>query len=356
MRSILIRIPYSIQTIPILCNPAPSLQHLEIHAFDGVRPLPDNFLGRQAPSLRSAKFSYICPEFESFFPLPNLTEFHLFLPASAGPFRMGALFRFLSDLPLLQKVHIHIRGQTVQDIPQGQVISLESLVELDYIYHFDDQILPSLRLPRLKTLWVTSLGPGQVHNLADTLPRDGHALLSGVTKILYHSDIFARSLRVKLSGNGFDVSLSEYCTTDATPADWLSDQTLIPYGQIEDLTVEGSPSTAGFPISFFALENLEVLRVAPRDPEFTEEFFRLLHPDPGTGVPCPSLREIEYIYYGFQEPLLTSLTSLIRERKRVGHQLGLLCLLVGYEFGPDLVEELREDVGEVRIRRWDEYM
>ena len=351
-RSLIIRVSHDIHAVfLLLCNSAPSLQHLEIRAFDSVKPLPENFLGRQTPSLRSVRFSCVRPEFESFPPLPNLTEFHLFLPESAGPFHMGALFRFFSDCPVLQKVGINIRGQIVQGIAQGRVISLESLVELEYVCHFNDLILPFLRLPRLKKLWVTSLGPGQVHNLADTLPHDGHTLLAGVTKILYYFDIFARLLRVKLSGNGVDVSLGEFCATDATTVDWLSDQTLIPLGQIEDLKVEGSPFTTGFPISFFALENLRVLRVALWDSQFTEELLRLLHPAPGTGVPCPSLREIEYTCYG---PRLTPLTSLIKERKRSGQQLRLLCILAGHELDQDLVEELRDDVGEVRVRGWDE--
>ena len=352
MRSLIIRASHGIYTASLLlCNPAPSLQHLEIRTSGGAKPLPENFLGRQAPSLRSVKLSCVYPEFESLFPLPNLTEFYLLLPDGASPFRMGELFRLFSGCPLLQKIGINIRGQIVQDITPGQVISLESLVELDYTCNFVDLILPFLRLPRLKKLWVTSLGPGQVQKLADILPHDGHVLLAGATKIFYHFDPYARSLRVDLSENGVDVSLNAFC---ATTVDWLSDQALIPLEQIEDLKVGGSPSAVGPPISVFALENLRVLRVTPWNPQFTEEFFRLLHPGPGTGVPCPSLREIEYTCYGPQEPLPRSLTGLFRERKRAGHQLRLFCLLVRYGSGQDLVEELREDVGEVQVRGWNE--
>ena len=46
------------------------------------------------------------------------------------------------------------------------------------------------------------------------------------------------------------------------------------------------------------------------------------------------------------------LISLVRERKRAGHQLRLVCLVVTHDSDQDLVEELREHVEEVRVRLW----
>jgi hypothetical protein len=43
---------------------------------------------------------------------------------------------------------------------------------------------------------------------------------------------------------------------------WFSDQTAIPFGQIEELKIGGSPIRGGFDIDAFALENLKILRVA----------------------------------------------------------------------------------------------
>jgi len=342
---------HGIQATSLLfCNPAPSLQRLEIHDWNkDIACLPDNFPGQQAPSLRFITFSGICPAFESPFPLPNLAEFNLHLSGSTGLFRIDALFRFLSDSPLLQKIHIRIPGKTVQDIPLDRVISLESLVELKFAYNSDDRVLPHLKLPRLKQLEVcSSLRPGQVQKLADTLPYDGHALLAGATKMSYYSK--GHLLRLNLSGNGVGVSFVAFCAKDGHPSvDWFSDQTCIPFGQIEDLKVEIHPTATGFPISAFAFENLSVLRLAPMNVQLIEGFLCLLHPDLAAGVPCRSLRVIECTWRGPPEPLLTPLMRLVRERKRARHQLGLVRLSIAKEFDQSLVKELKRHVGEVRV-------
>lgn len=116
----------------LFCNPAPSLQRLDIPFREGFAPLPENFLGHQAPSLSSVIFHGICPTFEYPFPLPNLVEFGLRLPGIMGLFRVDALFRFLSGCPRLQRVWIDVSDETSQSIAQGQLISLESLVELEF--------------------------------------------------------------------------------------------------------------------------------------------------------------------------------------------------------------------------------
>lgn len=336
----------------LFCNPAPSLRHLEIYAFEGFVRLPDNFLGRQAPSLRSVSLSGICPTFESPFPLPNLTELYLYMPEGTGPFRMSGLFQFFSNSPLLQRISISIPSQTVQDVPPDQVVSLESLVELGYTCNSAGRVLPCLRLPRLKQLRV-SLSLGQMQKLADILPHNGHTLLAGATKMLYYSDQYL--LRVDLSGDGVDVSFSAFRTTayHNPSVDWFSDQSHIPFGQIEDLKVESRSIDTYFPINIFALGNLRVLRAVLWDAPFAEGFLRSLHPHLGAGIPCRSLREIEYTYWGSQGQLLWELISLLRERKRAGHRLRLVCLPSVQELGQidqDLLEELMEHAGEVRAR------
>jgi hypothetical protein len=259
---------------------------------------------------------------------------------------MSGLFRFLSDSPRLQKVSISIPSQTMQDVSPDQVISLESLVELSYTSNSPGRVLPCLRLPRLKQLRM-SFSLGQVQKLADILPHDGRAFLAGATKMLYYSD--QHSLGLDLSGDGVDVSFSAFRPmTDHPSVDWFSDQTYIPFGRIEDLKVEAHSVATDFPISTLPLENLMVLRIALWDAPFAEEFLRLLHPNPGTGVPCRSLREIEYTYWGSPGPLSSVFISLARERKRAGHQLRLICLPTAQGFDLDFVEELGEHVGEVR--------
>lgn len=316
---------------------------------EGLVNLPSNFLGQQAPSLRSVSFSGIYPTPGSTFPLPNLTEFSLYL-REGGPFHVSALFRWFSCCPRLQKLCIGATGVILQG-GLDEVISLESLVELDYAYKSTDRILPFLRLPRLKQLRVlSSSGSGQVQKVADRLPYGGPVLLTGVTNMLYYSD--HSSLRVDLSGNGVDVSLNAFGTTaDPIAFDWFSDETCIPFGQIEDLKVDGWFVDTDFHIDIFAFENLRVLRSTSWEAEFTENFLRLLHPDPVAGVPCQSLREIEYTHLGVWqgEPFRRPLVSLLRERKRAGHQLRLLRLLIVQGSHEDLMEELREHVGEVQV-------
>ena len=129
---------------------------------------------------------------------------------------MTALFRLLSDSSLLEKLRIRIPNQTTQDIPMGQVISLESLVELEYTCNSGDRVLPYLKLPRLKHLQVVpSLRSGEVQKLADILPYDVHVLLAGVIRMSYNTD--ARSITVGLLGNRVIVSIVMLCTTGDPP-------------------------------------------------------------------------------------------------------------------------------------------
>ena len=359
-RSLAVQNPDGSRTSILFCKPAPSLQHLEIRGSESFVYLPDNFLGQQVPSLRSVIFSGFFPTFKS--PLPNLTEFSLHMSESPDPSRMSALFRFFSDCPLLSKIRITApSSQIVQDISPNpnQTVSLESLVELEYAtVNSSDQILPCLKLPRLERLRVTSsLEPGQMQKLTDILPYNGRAFLAGATEMFYYSvGAFQEdSLRVGLSGNGVSITFVACCIMDYPSVDWFSDQTPIPFGQIEDLKVEFDIIVTEFPISAFAFENPRVLRIAPRDVKFIEGFLGLLHPDPGAGVPCRSLREIECTFptwWGFPEPLITLLKSVVMERKRAGHQLGLVRFWVAQGSDQDSVEdlmELREHVGEVRV-------
>jgi len=352
-------------TSPFFCNPAPLLQHLEIRSHSGnIVRLPDNFLGQHAPSLRSVNFGHACPTLEIIFPLPNLTEFHLYLTHYMTPFRVGALFQFLSGSPLLQKVVVEVESRSIEDVSLDKVISLESLVELDCSCDCAGQILPFLRLPRLKRLQVTSKEPRRTilweeklaRTLADVLPSGGRPLLAEVTKMFYYSLPDAHCHTVKLSGNGVDVSFCAFgIMGHTTIIDWSPDRTYIPFGQIEDLELAGGYSTpAAFPVNVFALESLKVLRLVPWDEEFARGLLRSLHPDQGaTEVPCRFLQEIKYTYWESQGSFPRLLVSLVRERERAGYQLGLVSLVIRDDDDvshQDFLEELKEHVGEVRVR------
>ena len=361
MRSLVIPTFRRIYTAsPLFCNPAPLLQQLGIYGHSyvssgGVVHLPENFLGKRVPSLRSVKLYCICPTLESPFPLPNLTEFYISLD-STTPFRVGALFLFFSESPLLQKVDVTAYGRSVQDVSLDKVISLESLVELSCYCNCASQIIPFLRLPRLKRLRVASLEPIQAQTLANILPHGGRALLARVTKLRYDSNQQTPSRSIELTGDEVYVSLYALpATADATVVDWPPDQTYIPFGQVEDLKFGQDPPT-GRPIDVFAFDNLRILRVVPWDGEFTGEHLRSLHPDTGAAkIPCRSFQEIEvdYAYSEFRAPLPELLVSLVRERKQAGCQLRLVSLVVEYDRSRrDFMEELKEHVREVRVRAW----
>lgn len=326
----------------LLCNPAPSLQHLEMHAREG--PVYDlgNFLGQQAPSLRSVTFDGIFPVIESPFPLPNLTEFDLRLLGDADPVRISLLFRLCSNCPRLRKINISC--PMFQDVSPEQVTLLESVVELDYTCHTVVRVLPCLKLPRLKRLRVSSpLQQGLVYKLVDLLPHGGLSLLSGATAMLYFSD--QSSHTIKLSGRGVNVSLTGF---GAAPLHWFSDETRIPFGQIEDLKLEGSYVPTNFPINLF--KNVKKFWVSPWSERYVGGFLQLLYPHPETGIPCPSLREIEYSFWSPPGPYTRPLISLVRERERVGHRLELVSISAIGRLDQELEEGLKEHVGELRVR------
>ena len=344
-RTLLIRGPQGADLRAIfllLCTPSPVLQSLEIGTNVGLARLPDDFLGRQMSSIRSITFDDVHSTLESFSPLPNLTRFSLFLSEGADPFRLDALFRSLSSCPLLRKIYIRCTVPS-RDATLDQIISLESLEELEYTCSPIDQILPHLMLPRLERLLVSS-SLGQAQKLVDFLPHDGHVLLAGTTELLYYFHGIEQG--IKFYGKGTDASFTEFRTTTS----WFPSDTCIPFGQIEGLTVRVT-AAVDFPINVTIFENLRVLRITPQNVQFIEGFFGSLHPYPEVGVPCRFLQEIEYPYWGPPGPLV----DLVRERKRAGHQLELVRLLVDMWYNPDqgLVEELEEHVGEVRIVEGD---
>ena len=327
-------------------NQAQSLQYLKMRSNDRFIHLSDQFLGQYAPSLRSVAFTGVCPTFRSPFLLPNLAEFHLSVGKDTGLLRTSTLFRFLSGCPQLQKVWIKVMGEMLQDIPQGQIISLESLVELDYTCKSADRSLPFLRLPRLTSLRVALTKPGQVQRLADTLPYGGRDLIVGATSMGYYPNL--HTTLVDLSGNGVDVSLRISIDGYRSPIGWLSDDPWNPISHIEDLQLEVSGAT-NFPDDISAFKNLRVIRITLSGAQFSETVLQSLHPDSNMGTPCPSLQEIEYINRGSKPPL-RPLVDLVRERKLTGHQLELVRITTIYGCDQDLLEELGLHVGEVRLK------
>ena len=332
----------------LLSNPAPSLESLEIRAHEGPARDLGNFLGQQAPSLRSVLFVGISPVLGPSLSLPNLTTFHLYLPRS-GPLHLTSrsLFQFLSTCPLLQDIEVYVPDETFQEVALDRVTSLESLVELEYRGYAAGRVLPHLKLPRLRKLDVSSTLPmGQVHKLADALPHGGRVLLGGATKMRYSSESCMQ--RIDFFGEGTNVSIAIGSVGDSAPVDWFADESRAPFGQIEDLEVGGLYVPPTF--SFDPFKNLTIFRLTSWDTQCIEGFLRFLYPTPGIGIPCPSLREILCSSWVPQEQIMGSIISLVRERDQAGYRLELVCVFGMPKLNNDLEEELRRHVGELQVR------
>ena len=329
----------------LLCNPVPSLEHLEMRTDRRLAHAPENFLGRQAPLLRSAVFDGIFPALQSPFPLPSLTHLDLRLLRTMDPLPISSLLRLCSSCPRLLELHINIPCAMIQDVPLDRVVSLDSLVKLEYNYSLAGRFLPFLRLPHLKWLQVSST---RLDKLADLLPQSGHILLSGVTKMSHFYDGYSQV--VELSGEGVYAAFSVYDnngTGPVTSAEWFSGGEYIPFGQIEDLEFVGQCISADFPIHL--LKNVTKFKVTPWDGRIAGNVLRLLHPRPGAGVPCPSLRFIEYTLQSPPEPYLRPLINMARARALAGYRLELLDVLGSERPDPYLEQELRVQVGALFV-------
>ena len=333
----------------LLRNPAPSLERLDMCASGRPVRGVQNFLGQQAPSLRSIIFDAVFPVLGSPFPLPNLTYFYLNLPSDAGLLRSSSLLRFLSCCPRLQEIIVNTWNEILQDATSDQVILLESLVKCDYsCRNSAGKVLPYLKLPRLDRLKTfTFLGEGQDHIMADILPRGGQGLLARVTDMSYTFNGFSQG--IFLSGKGTSVSITAQCDeTNHVRVDWFSNETRIPFGRIEELDVEGNYPAAGFSLEPF--KGLTMLRATFRNVGFIDEILQLLLPDGSARVPCPSLRGIQCTSWGNPGPLTRSLINAVKERGRAGQRLELVHILATDNLSQDLEQEMREHVGELRFQ------
>ena len=101
-----------------LCNPTPSLEHLEMRVCSGPLRSVHGFLGRQAPLLRSANFDGTFPLLDSPFPLPNLIEFNLRLPRDAGTIRTSFLLQFSPSVPNCRRLPSPSLARFFKTLPQ----------------------------------------------------------------------------------------------------------------------------------------------------------------------------------------------------------------------------------------------
>lgn len=290
----------------LISTPTSSLQSLEISLIQGPMCGPDNR-----------------PTFDGIVLfLPKLTKLHLFLPESVGWFRLSSLLRFFSGCPQLEHVFVDLPPTTIHDVVEDQVVLLESLVELDYTCNAVCRVLPYLKLPHLKRLRVwSSFQAGQVNKLADLLPSDGCLLLARATNMGYVSNNDVEGF--DLSGKETDISIFGFCTGERfVLTDWFSDESCIPFGQIEHLDFEGLTSSAN--LSFNPFRNLVTFQFTAGSTQRSNQVLSLLYPEPGAAIPCPSLREIWCNSCWYPRPFVRSLILRLTEREGEGHRLELV--------------------------------
>ena len=221
-----------------------------------------------------------------------------------------------------------------RDVPLGQTVSLDSLVELVCTYSTCDPFIPLLNLPRLKRLSITV---SNVEKLVDLLPHNGHAILSGTTFMFHH--YLKSQQQIKLSGNGVNTSFHMCDNQGETTAGLLE---YIPLRQIEYLKYKGSCISADFPFPLF--ENLTTFEVTLPNKRTAAQVLRLL----GASFPSPSLREIVY-NYPFSKPasFMKTLIQFARKRRRGGYKLEVISL-VGHGTDPVVSEGLKESARVLR--------
>ena len=309
----------------VFCKPAPSLQHLVITVWLGCgaerkkkHRLPDNFLGRSAPALRSITLNGICPAFVSRFSLPDLTRFQSDVECYGGPIRASTICRILSISSQLKEVSIDLRPTLViEDLVPDSVLSLDSLEELKFSGVLGAQVLPCLRLPRLRELQVTSVGA----KIVNFLPVDGHLLLSKATNLSYCCIEEKESRGAVFSGDGVTIQIQGY---RIEPANWLSD-TSDSFRRVRHLNYSGFddwvPPTIELPT--VAFESLEILQFNKCTAGFVNAIPRLLSK---RGIPCPSLQEIRCD----SRKTLGSVARFVKSREKVGGRIRLVyCSDVG---------------------------
>ena len=300
----------------LLCQSVPSLEHLTI---EGHRPKYslNNFLGEQAPSLRSITITGVCPLLGSPFPLPSLTDLDLYFTKDMGLIHISSLFGLFSRCNLLQKACIGFSRNCSlqQDVPLDQTVSLDSLVELACTYTTCDPFIPLLNLPHLKRLHVSS-----VDKLVHLLPQNGHVLLSRTTS-MFHAQSESDQT-IKLSGNGVEISFDiPGDLGDTIPAGWLE---CIPFRQIEYLKFDGSCIFEDYPFPLF--KNLTTFNMVLWNEGTAAQVLALL----GAKFSSPSLREIVYNY-----PFCPTTTELFtrpliefsRKMELDGHKLEMVTVL-----------------------------
>jgi len=302
-------------------TPAPLLRDLKLQGcrfsvLDGSLPPEFLFLGKHAHLLRSIRLD-ACPQLSLPFSLPHLTNFEHF--ASLRQFTsLGTLLGILSSAPRLRRVSIYLSEHIVEpELDRDQVILLEDLEFFEFRSGWiPDDLLPIMELPRVKYI-IVEIPLGCFDSLARLLPYGFDSLLAGADRISYSGTHGRGGIQFDLSGVTVQVGDSGYRIPTAVVARRLSDERLLSYLRVRELTLncQGSYGGNGNLVSDF--QNLEVLNLIDCEERY---FLRALMPSGGQ-VPCPLLREMMIVTRSGWSSEWCAFMRIVEARKRAGYAL-----------------------------------
>ena len=299
-------------------TPAPFLRDIKFQGcqfsiLDGSLPPEFLFLARHAPLLRSIRLD-ACPQLPLPFSLPHLTIFEHF--ASFRQFTsLGTLLGILSSAPRLRRVSIYLSEHIVEpELDRDQVILLEDLEFFEFRSGWiPDDVLPIMKLPRVKDI-IVEIPLGCFDSLAQLLPYGFDSLLAGADKIAYNGVHGRGGIQFDFPGVTVQVGDSGYRTPTAVVARRLSNERLLSYLRVRELTLNRQGSYGGNGNLVADFQNLQILNLIDCEEQY---FLRALMPSGGQ-VPCPLLREMMIVTRSGWSSEWCAFMRVVKARKRAG--------------------------------------
>ena len=341
-----------------LCLPAPLLQSLR---FDG-RPnrnlmpwrapgavrFPRDFLGNQAPSLRSLSLNSISPAVIIELPFTNLT--YLTWIDKDSEVTVKDLLSLLTSVPSLELLALHLRIRSVSTVERTTLVTLSKLREFTWSNSGGTFSLTScLVAPELHWLslnLVPESGAEQTDLASILPPNEGHVpLLVGPTETRYTTRRGIRLCQFQ-SATGYISITVRIGNYDEVYTPWFPRNAAIPLKQIKQMIIEvDHPPLGEFPTEKF--ESLETLELV----DGGNNYFTLIRPyfrEPKTTpiVPFPALLEAR-VTCG-SNISLARLAEFLTQRKQAGH--GVKTVRIRGECDDaikEVIADIRESVGEV---------
>lgn len=346
-----------------LCQETPNLRSLAIEGKSRARSrsdttgaggniyFPDNFLGKQAPSLQSLTFRSVSPGNIFAFPLPSLT--HIDWIAETTYVVFEELLELFASSPRLETIRMHVSLQTHTQGP-SKTVTLNNLHDLDWGDHGGStSLIPCLIAPKLSKLEirVTHKPQHQWTTLSSILSANpSHIpLLLEPTAVAYVHDHGNRSYHFCYpEATDPEIAylivsqVTENRDTDALIGCWFSADLPISFSRTQKLVVEvigGFPPLDDVPIEKF--DSLHELQLIGN----VDWLVQILEAKHGKPSPCGTLSKI-FISRIDHSSTLRELRKVLEKRNETGHRVKTVQISKGHNFTGAEIEGLREAVDE----------